>query len=114
MPINWDVVDDDEILRQYNEVCALYPVLTEGSLGIDVKQLRKILAWVAENDLIKGDDPKLGSYNWSYTAKHVAERAIKMYVHNSELVVAAIMNGYLPDYQSRSYCDFKRGWWYDR
>ena len=110
---NWDATDDEELLRQQAEIIKLYPTLCEGG-GTAPWAMRPLLKWVDSVDLIKGDDPRLGAYNWSYTAKHVAERAIKAYVANSQLILAAIMCGYLPNYIRATNCDFKRGWWYEQ
>jgi hypothetical protein len=109
--MNWDDVSDNELLRQQYEIRACYPVLARDLTTAD--GMRPLLAWVEGVDLIKGDDDKLGAYNWSYTAKHIAERDLRTYISNSHLIMAAIMCGYLPNYVRATNCDFKRGWWYD-
>jgi hypothetical protein len=110
---NWDTESDDEIQRQQTEICKLYPELTANG-STEPWAMRPLLNWIESVDLIKDDDDKLGKYNWSYTAKHIAERAIKAYVANGQLILAAIMCGYLPAYVSRTNCDFKKGWWYEQ
>mgnify|MGYP007001742817 FL=1 len=110
---NWDNVPDDEIQRQQAEIIAQYPSVTLHGSTTPVG-MRPLLAWVDSVDLLKDDDRKLGAYNWSYTAKHIAERDLKTYVSSGQLVVAAIMCGYVPNYVRQTNCDFKKGWWYEQ
>jgi len=112
-PESWLFKTDNDIQHTQATIIAKYPELTTGG-STEPWAMRKLLAWVERVDLLKDDDDKLGAYNWSYTAKHIAERAIKMYVSNSQMILAAIMCGYLPNYVRQTNCDFKKGWWYEQ
>lgn len=110
---SWLFKPDEDIQRTQESVVAKYPELTATGLTTP-HVMRRLLAWVERVDLLKDDDDTLGKYNWSYTAKHIAERELKQYISNSQMILAAIMCGYLPDFISRTNCDFKKGWWYEQ
>ena len=112
-PESWLFKPDEDIQRTQEAIVAKYPELTAAGLTTP-RVMRRLLAWVERVDLLKDDDGTLGKYNWSYTAKHIAERELKQYISNSQMILAAIMCGYLPDYVSRTNCDFKKGWWYEQ
>ena len=112
-PESWLFKSDDDLQHTQEAIIAKYPELTAAG-ATEPWAMLPLLAWVERVDLLKDDDDKLGAYNWSYTAKHIAERAIKTYVSNSQMILAAIMCGYLPNYVRQTNCDFKKGWWYEQ